>query len=655
MKRKIVKALMVLFFLFLLGGGFSVLSLRQINKDLSNLIALHRVEIIRQDLVINVQSVQTNLFTVGTGFGKELDDIVESVMSLDRAVMQCSGCHHSQSVEERINNVGELIEQYKEALSAYITTTANEERIEKLKIITADIGEMILDRTREMAFIANKSLQKKTEDAVSEVVVIQKLIIATLLGVFIIGFIVAVRLTNLVVSPLGRLVVAAKEVSSGNLGYTTGYRDDTEIGDFAATFDEMSLSLKESHEKILSYTNKLSLLTRVTVPLYAVSGAGELLHEALNSLGMIIDAEHFDIVVINEGGRSCRVISTGEPEHRTDVGVEGLRELFERSERKAVIDNRGGSCQALCEGLSRVPEARNSLIVWLVHKDELRGALRVVNKMEGIFDSEDVKVLSIFANNFTVAMDNAKLYEDLRRKMEELKETQQQLIQAAKLAAIGELASNVAHEINNPLTSILGYAELAREETDMESVMKDIDIIEQESLRAREIVRQLLEFSRKRPLKLEEIDINDLLKDVLKLAAVKLKPTAIRLDEKYGDIPSTMADANQLKQVFINLINNGIAAMHGEGVLTIETGMRGNHIIINVSDTGEGIDEKVLPRIFEPFFTTKAEKGTGLGLSVSYQIIEAHGGMINVRSSPGEGSTFTITLPVRRSVSHVSL
>jgi signal transduction histidine kinase/DNA-binding response OmpR family regulator len=259
-------------------------------------------------------------------------------------------------------------------------------------------------------------------------------------------------------------------------------------------------------------------------------------------------------------------------------------------------------------------------------------------------------VLRTVASQVAVAAENARLYEGLRRQMEELRATEAQLVQSGKLAAVGELVANVAHEINNPMTSILGYTTLLYEETPATSPRKaTLKLIQDESLRIREIVRALLDFSRQRAYAKELVDIREALRDTIALVHRHALLSNVVIEEQHNQaVPPVAIDVPQCKQVFLNLITNALDAMPTGGTLTIRTAATDDMITIEFADTGVGIPPANLGRIFEPFFTTKpAVKGTGLGLSVSLGIVQAHGGTIQVASDPGKGSRFTVSLPIK--------
>jgi signal transduction histidine kinase len=277
------------------------------------------------------------------------------------------------------------------------------------------------------------------------------------------------------------------------------------------------------------------------------------------------------------------------------------------------------------------------------------GRLRAWVTSDDLSPAEAEQILRIVASQVAVAAENARLYEGLRRQIEELRQTQAQLVQSAKLAAIGELAANVAHEINNPMTSILGYATLMLDEgVDAATVMEYLKTIQSEALRIRETVRALLDFSRQRDFTKEHVDISQAVKDTLALVRRHAALSNIAVEEKYDtNLPPVEVDVPQCKQVFLNLITNALDAMPHGGTLTVTTSRDGDFIRIGFADTGGGIPEANLARIFDPFFTTKpAVKGTGLGLSVSLGIIQSHGGTIDVKSEMGKGSVFSVKLPI---------
>ena len=247
-----------------------------------------------------------------------------------------------------------------------------------------------------------------------------------------------------------------------------------------------------------------------------------------------------------------------------------------------------------------------------------------------------------------LAEENAELSTRLRQRLAELESTQAQLVRSAKLAAIGELAANVAHEINNPLTGVLSVVELLQEELDVNpSQRQDLQTIREETLRVRAIVRSLLDFARQTPPRLESTDPRTVLDSVLPLVRKRAAVAGVHIQQIHAQRPlPIVVDVSQLKQVLINLLTNAIDAMPNGGAIFVGTEQRGDEVVITVRDTGPGIPPEHRDRIFEPFFTTKsAVSGTGLGLSVSLGIVERHGGKIKVHSEPGHGATFAVHLP----------
>jgi two-component system NtrC family sensor kinase len=231
---------------------------------------------------------------------------------------------------------------------------------------------------------------------------------------------------------------------------------------------------------------------------------------------------------------------------------------------------------------------------------------------------------------------------------------QQQLIQSEKLSAIGELISGIAHELNNPLTGVMGYSQLLQLRKDLDERAKENLLkINNLALRCQKIVQNLLSFARKQKPERTLSDINEILEKTVELRSYELQVNNIEISRELDrNLPKTIADSHQLQQVFLNILTNAEQAMlesHGKGHLTIHTRTNDQNtgIIIEIRDDGPGIPESYLTRIFDPFFTTKeVGKGTGLGLSLSYGMIKEHGGNIYARSRVGEGSTFVIELPI---------
>src|SRR5881296_529033 len=266
------------------------------------------------------------------------------------------------------------------------------------------------------------------------------------------------------------------------------------------------------------------------------------------------------------------------------------------------------------------------------------------------FTSDELRLAEAIALQAAVASENSRLYGAEKQQVAELKRTQAQLIQSTKLAAIGELAANIAHEINNPLTSVLGFASyLAEQVPPGQPWREELELIQEEAGRARDIVRDLLHFSRQREFVPQMTDLNVVLEQTLTMVRRQGAFDAITLVEEYAPgLPPVEVDVPRVKQVFLNLINNAVYVLKDGGTLTVRSSVVGDTVQVEVIDTGTGIPAEHLDRIFEPFFTTKPDvSGTGLGLPVSLGIVQNHGGTIEVKSEPGRGSTFIVKLPAR--------
>jgi signal transduction histidine kinase len=307
---------------------------------------------------------------------------------------------------------------------------------------------------------------------------------------------------------------------------------------------------------------------------------------------------------------------------------------------------------------------KSLLNVPLKAKDEVIGVLTVNNKLSPRpFTDNDVHLLSALADYATIAIVNAQLYEEIKRwgeelehkveeRTQELRATQEQLLQSEKLASIGQLAAGVAHEINNPMGVILGFAQgILKTLPEDNPLRKPLTTMEKESLRCKRIVQNLLDFARHSEPTPSPTNINELIDSFCDLVEHQTSLQNIKLVKGYDPaLPSIMADPNQLQQVFINIMLNAYQAMPEGGTLHITTRTVGSELQVIFADTGTGIPPESIQNIFDPFFTTKeVGEGTGLGLSVSYGIVKAHGGDIEVESQVGKGTTFIIKLPLDKS------
>ncbi len=290
----------------------------------------------------------------------------------------------------------------------------------------------------------------------------------------------------------------------------------------------------------------------------------------------------------------------------------------------------------------------------LLTHERLIGALTLGLDPSARLGADELQALEALAGQAALALENARLYESARDSLVRLRATQVQLVQAAKMSALGQLVSGVAHELNNPLSVIIGYGQLLLSREIPPAMQRPIELMVSQGDRMAKIVRNLLFFARQRPPERLAVGLNEVIERTLALRLNQLKLSGIAVEREYArDLPLIAGDPHQLEQVVLNLLLNAEQAiLEGKrgGRIGLRTGVaeEGRAVEARVADDGPGIPADTLPHVFEPFFTTKVVgTGTGLGLSVSYGIVQEHGGRLSVESRPGE-TVFVLTLPALR-------
>lgn len=477
------------------------------------------------------------------------------------------------------------------------------------------------------------------------------LVIILLLGL---GFsqIIALGITK----PILQLSEAAEKLSRQNWDAPFPVKGRDEISKLGQTFNQMALILKQ-RELSLSRGNK---------DLFILHTAGLDLMESLNLEALLVkiaaraeDLVRADTTSVAITGTSDRMLKY--------IGVSGSKENALK-DMDYPLEAGGIYNWLACYGTPLlIPDAQTDfrldnelmrslgiksiMTIPLWSSNTMTGLLTAVNKKGGAsFDKQDLRLFTVFSNLAGAALQNASLYTDLMGKMNELRSAQEQLVHSTKMAAIGELAANVAHEVNNPLTSVLGYTTHLLKTLDLpESPKRILGMMEQETLRVRKIIRNLLDFSRHRASWMQPADIMLPLKETVSFVRGAAQSSSVAIKEDYDGGPAIVnMDSNEMKQVFINIINNAIQAMPGGGDLRVNLSTCDQEAVIQFQDTGTGILPENMKKIFEPFFSTKeSSDGTGLGLSISYRIVQNHGGRIEVVSQPGKGTVFTVFLPLQ--------
>ena len=468
-------------------------------------------------------------------------------------------------------------------------------------------------------------------------------------------------------------------------------------GAFISSKEGKFLNANRALLDMLGYESKDEFLRiDITKNLYVKPEDRQKFKEMIERDGRVID---YEVEFKRKDGRTVPVLLTGHARYDPNgnvVGYEGLnvdisqRKLMERQLREA-YDFINKIIQSSPNAIIAI-DMTGSILIWNRAAEEALGykAAEVIGKMsiEKIYpEGMARKVMQMLRSpehggvgklnaypmvyvrqDGTVVEGNlsaAIIYDangkeiasvgsfvDLKERLEmerALRRTQEQLLQSEKLAAMGRLTSQIAHELNNPLYGIMNTLELLKTEVSPQSKRRKVlEMALSETVRLSELLRKMLSFSRPDQEEKQAVDLNTILDEILLLHEKQLQENDIKIQTSFAaQLPPIMASKNQLRQVFLNLVANARDAMPDGGTLSVKTDLDRETVKIEIGDTGTGIKEEHLKRIFDSFFTTKdSVKGVGLGLSVCYGFVKEHGGDIQVRSEVDTGTTFTITFPI---------
>jgi len=411
---------------------------------------------------------------------------------------------------------------------------------------------------------------------------------------------------------------------------------------------------KQAENEIRRRNRELNALNAMAVIATQSFDLDEILNLTLRQVISLLGAEAGSIYLADANEKTFRRRATGgqRSAERTRVAEvdlpEGFGDLVTRSRTDVLTSEYLPHLPARAADFVRADG--NSSWVWVLlwSKDKLIGLMSISSSEGRQYTNNDENLLVGIGRQLATTVEKVRLYEETCRAYEDLRRTQEQLLQSEKMSAVGQLISGVAHELNNPLTAILGYAQLLESEGLGERATDFVTKLFKQAQRTHRVVQNLLSFARQRKLQKQQVDLRKVMDETLALRDYDLRVNRVKIEREFDEtVPAVTADPHQLEQVFLNIVNNAVDAMleAGKGgTLKVRMFAEDGSLYTEVHDSGPGIKEP--SRIFEPFYTTKSVgKGTGLGLSICYGIIKEHGGEISARNGEQGGAILAVRLP----------
>ena len=610
MKKKIFIGLILLSICFVLGGSYITATIEGAIAKLENIITLHQVEIFRKNLLSQIKLVQSDLLLKDSPHSRDVDMLVEHVEKMDESINICFDCHHEPQIKGELDHLRDKIGVYENSLSRVYTIRANRRRVDSEKQRAFDIGQQLIDEVNAVVVSSSEKLFKRTQVVLNDIAASKRLLTWIVISGPFVALILAFFYVRRLTFSVSTLITAIRRIKEGDLAYRVTDKLYDEFQELAISFNEMAISLKDQCKKVEESQKRYRVLFET---------AGDAI-----------------FIMLGEGENAGKIISANQA--AADMHGYTIEELLEMDIQDLDTPEVAAQSPQRIERMLK-GEWINAEIT---HRKK-DGTIFPVEISAGLLEYENKKYILAFDRDIT------------ERKMAE-----EALQRAQQLVITGEMAAGLAHEIKNPLAGIKVSIEVLSNELALAPEDKEVFLrIINEINRIETLLRNLLNYARPPRPQLAEIDINKSLEVAVKNAQFALKkPDAefqrmkdIQIVKELSDqLPQVMADSSQLQQIFLNLLLNAIDAIPGKGTITARTAVNGEgKIVIEIADTGKGLEGKDFEKIFQPFFTTKP-KGTGLGLAISKRLIEQHGGMINAASNPQNGLTFTIVLPTKQEI-----
>ena len=611
MKTKVIIGLIVLSLCFVLGGVYITRAMNQVVNGLQAMMLLQTMDFQRKNLVAQVKELQTDLLLKDTPHATDFDTFLQHGEAVNASIEACHLCHQEQSLAIQMEDLRLHVDSYLKRMSNVYTLRADMARMHEAKNAAFKDGELLLGEIGSLFASADEKIADKTAQARQSVSGTRKLLISfVVVGPLLILVATLVFLTRFTYA-VTVLAEAIGKVKEGNLDYRITEKLDDEFRDLAEALNEMGASLQEQSRRIETIQRRYRIL---------FESAGDAI--------FILEAE---------GENAGKIVSANKA--AADMHGYTIEELLTMNIRDLDV----------AEDPTRITDRIRRMMDGAWIKDLVRhykkdGTIFPIEISAGLMEYNGQKFILAFDRDIT-----------------ERVRTEEALQRSKQLAMVGQMAAGLVHEIKNPLAGIKVSMEVLSSELEMEQEDREIMLrVVNEVNRIEALLRNVLEYARPPKPEFYSCDIKRLLETSIKNVELSLKSPAhsAQKDKNFvfsrhleEPLPVVMADSSKLLQVFLNLFLNAIEASPDGGTITVAASRleSGNGVRIVIVDSGRGLEAETLAKIFQPFFTTKP-KGSGLGLAISKRLIEQHQGTIEASSVSGQGTTFTITLPLEQNL-----